>query len=65
LGVSAADIVARMAHPDVRHIANLHDAAHDLAPRIQPGDILLTLGAGDGYKVGEMVLAEWEGKNER
>ena len=65
LGVSAADIVARMAHPDVRHIADLDDAADDLVHRIQPGDVLLTLGAGDGYRVGEMVLVELEGKDER
>ena len=27
-----------------------------LAQALQPGDLLLTLGAGDGYRVGEMVL---------
>ena len=62
LGVSAADIVARMDHPDARHIADLDDVVAYLLPRLQPGDVLITLGAGDGYKVGEMVLAELEGK---
>jgi UDP-N-acetylmuramate--alanine ligase len=58
LGVSAADIVARMEHPDVRHIADLDDVVAHLLPHLRPGDVLITLGAGDGYRVGENVLAE-------
>lgn len=40
----------------VWHIAHLEEAANYLAQEMQPGDLLLTLGAGDGYRVGEMVL---------
>jgi UDP-N-acetylmuramate--alanine ligase len=57
LGISAADIVARMTHPDARHIATLDDAADDLLRHLTVGDVLITLGAGDGYLVGERVLA--------
>jgi len=57
LGVSAADIVARMAHPDAHHIAALDEAVGYLLQRLKPGDVLITLGAGDGYLVGERVLA--------
>ncbi len=57
LGVSAADVVARMTHPDARHIAGLDDAADYLTQHLRPGDVLITLGAGDGYLVGEKVLA--------
>jgi UDP-N-acetylmuramate--alanine ligase len=57
LGVSAADIVARMAHPDARHIATLDDATDYLVRHLTVGDVLITLGAGDGYLVGERVLA--------
>jgi UDP-N-acetylmuramate--alanine ligase len=66
LGVSAADIVARMAHPDARHIAGLDEAIGYLTQRLKPGDVLITLGAGDGYLVGEGVLAGLgqEAKNE-
>jgi UDP-N-acetylmuramate--alanine ligase len=31
-------------------------AVDQLSGLLQPGDLLLTLGAGDGYKVGEMIL---------
>ena len=62
LGVSAADIAARMNHPDVHYITGMEDVVAYLLPRLRPGDVLLTLGAGDGYRVGEMVLAELEDK---
>jgi UDP-N-acetylmuramate--alanine ligase len=55
-GLSAADIVRRMDHPDVRYIPALDDAAKTLIARLKPGDVLLTLGAGDGYVVGQRVL---------
>ena len=58
LGVSAADIVKLMSHPDARHIPTLEEAAAYLLPRLKPGDVLITLGAGDGYRVGERVLSE-------
>ena len=66
LGVSAADIVSRMTHPDARHIATLDDAADYLLRHLKVGDVLITLGAGDGYLVGERVLASLgqEAKNE-
>jgi UDP-N-acetylmuramate--alanine ligase len=57
LGVSAADIVARMKHPDTRYIPGLDETSGHLLDHLKPGDVLLTLGAGDGYKVGEDVLA--------
>ncbi|MEE8163680.1 MAG: cyanophycin synthetase, partial [Anaerolineae bacterium] len=62
LGVSAADIVARMKHPDARYISGLNEAADHLLNRLRPGDVLITLGAGDGYTVGEGILAELEEK---
>jgi UDP-N-acetylmuramate--alanine ligase len=54
--ISAADIVRRMEHADVRYIPRLDDAAQFLISRLKPGDVLLTLGAGDGNVVGERVL---------
>lgn len=58
LGLSAADVVQRMAHPDAHHIAGLEAAADYLVAHLQPGDVLITLGAGDGYVIGERVLRE-------
>jgi UDP-N-acetylmuramate--alanine ligase len=54
--VSALDIVRRMSHRDARHIPSLTDAANFLCEQLRPGDVLLTLGAGDGNVVGQKVL---------
>lgn len=55
-GLSAADIVRRMDHPDVSYIPALAEASQALIARLKPGDVLLTLGAGDGHVVGQAVL---------
>jgi UDP-N-acetylmuramate--alanine ligase len=57
LGTSAAEVANRMTHNDVQHIGGLKEAAVTLLERMRPGDVLITLGAGDGYRVGEWVLA--------
>ena len=56
LGVSSADVVAAMQHPDVRCAESLDEAVVWLGTEVRPGDVVLTLGAGDGYKVGEWLL---------
>jgi len=60
LGISSADLVARMVggrNRDVRHIAGLDDAAAHLLANVKPGDVVITLSAGDGNLVGEKLLA--------
>ena len=64
LGVSAADIVRRMVHPCVRYIGGKREAADFLLQRLREGDVLITLGAGDGYRIGEWVLAGLEGRQD-
>ncbi len=65
LGLSADDIVQRMAHPDARHIAGLEAVADHLLAHLRPGDVLITLGAGDGYLIGERVLREMTAHDSR
>ena len=59
--VSSRDIVSRMTHPDVRYIGSLAEAADVLATQLTAPAVLLTLGAGDGYQVGEWVLEKLAG----
>jgi UDP-N-acetylmuramate--alanine ligase len=54
--VNSRDIVARMKHPDAHMIGPLEEAVGYLAGRLRPGDVLITLGAGDGYRIGERIL---------
>lgn len=56
LGINASDVVARMQHPNTVYIPTREAAAEYLLERISPGDVILTLGAGDGNLVGEWVL---------
>jgi UDP-N-acetylmuramate--alanine ligase len=54
--VNSRDLVARMKHPDAHYVGSLDEAVIFLADRLSPGDMLITLGAGDGYRVGEGIL---------
>jgi UDP-N-acetylmuramate--alanine ligase len=56
LGMSGAGIVERVEHLDVQYVASLDQAVDVLAGGVQSGDIVLTLGAGDSYLVGERLL---------
>jgi len=47
-------------HKEVFFADRMKDAVAYLTKYLQPGDILLTLGAGDVWKVGEQVLQELE-----
>lgn len=56
--VTAADLVAASPHRSIRHIAGIAAAAAYLAAQVAAGDVVLTLGAGDGYQVGELLLQQ-------
>ena len=56
LGVSSQDVVGRMAHPDARYVGSLDAVAAVIAEEAQPGDVALTLGAGDVWKVAESLV---------
>ena len=55
-GISSADVVVAMRHPDVRCANSLDEALVWLGTEVESGDVVLTLGAGDGHKVGEWLL---------
>lgn len=44
-------------HKGVVYAGPAGDAADEIVARLRPGDILLTMGAGDVWKVGESVLS--------
>ncbi len=56
--VNAADVVGRMSHPQVVHIPERRAATDYLLERVSPGDVILTLGAGDGDMVGRWLVEE-------
>jgi UDP-N-acetylmuramate--alanine ligase len=64
LGISSLDILALMDHPDAKYIGSLEAVAFYLEEHLKPGAVLITLGAGDVYQVGEKVLEALRGKDE-
>jgi UDP-N-acetylmuramate--alanine ligase len=56
-GKSLYDAIKRHGHLDVEFIADSTEIAQQLRRKLVPGDIVLTLGAGDVYKVGEALVA--------
>jgi UDP-N-acetylmuramate--alanine ligase len=55
-GVDAHTVAARIEHADVAATGGIDESAAEIVGLLRPGDVLLTLGAGDGFRVGEMVL---------
>ena len=56
LGVSSELLVDAMSHPYARHVDTIEVAANYILERIAPDDVVLTLSAGDGNRVGALVL---------
>jgi UDP-N-acetylmuramate--L-alanine ligase/UDP-N-acetylenolpyruvoylglucosamine reductase len=56
LGVSGRQIVSGMTGSNVEFAATLEEAENLLLDDLQAGDVLITMGAGDVWKVGERVL---------
>jgi UDP-N-acetylmuramate--alanine ligase len=45
-----------LAHPQARFVANKDELAPELLRQLRAGDVVMTLGAGDIWKVGDQVL---------
>lgn len=54
--VHARELVAASSHAAIQYIGDLRAVADYLAEQAAPDDVVITLGAGDGYKVGEWLL---------
>jgi len=61
-GLSIVEAAHRSGHRNAEYIESM-DALYDRAMEIvRPGDVVMTLGAGDIYKVGERILAALRAK---
>jgi UDP-N-acetylmuramate--alanine ligase len=51
------EAITRFGHKDAHYIGGLENAARIVRERVQPGDMVITLGAGTVYRVGDQILA--------
>ena len=56
IGISSRDLVAHI--PNARYFSTLPEVTAALAKLARPGDLILTVGAGDIYTVGEALLTK-------
>ena len=56
LGLTGLAVAQAIQHDEVTFMAGIEDAAAHLLPQLHPGDLLITFSAGDGNRVGEIVL---------
>lgn len=62
-GVTAERLVEevqRFGHKDARHAGAPEDAVNVLLDEVRPGDVVLTIGAGNIHRVGKRLLEELE-----
>ena len=50
------DALVKRGHPDVRYVENMEDVCDRLLSMLLPNDIVITMGAGNIWKVGENLL---------
>jgi UDP-N-acetylmuramate--alanine ligase len=53
---SLVEAIKRYGHKQVRHVGTLDEAATALLAEANAGDMVLTLGAGNVYRVGEQLV---------
>jgi UDP-N-acetylmuramate--alanine ligase len=51
-------VADRIEHPDVHFFSRFSQSVEHLLQHIQPGSVVITLSAGDGNEVGEVLLQE-------
>lgn len=49
-------------HPNVHYFHEVMEAEEYLAGRLQPGDLFITMGAGDNWRIGEKLKNTFAGK---
>lgn len=55
--ISSRHLVDVVVHDHKQYIGGLAEAAHAVLEQLIEGDVVITMGAGDSYKIGELILA--------
>lgn len=60
LGLDMNEVVASIEHENAVFVPQKEEASQYILDRIKPDDVVLTLGAGDGNRVGQLILQALE-----
>ena len=61
-GSILAERISKSGHKNVLFAPTKEDVVDTVLQIVSPGDLVITLGAGDIYKVGERLMEVWSGK---
>jgi UDP-N-acetylmuramate--alanine ligase len=61
-GSLLAERISKSGHKNVLFAPTKEDVVDTVLQIVSPGDLVITLGAGDIYKVGERLMEVWSGK---
>jgi UDP-N-acetylmuramate-alanine ligase len=53
----STQLLARMDHPAAQYVGAIPAAADYLLSHVAPEDVVITMSAGDGNQVGQLLLA--------
>ena len=59
-GAAVARAIQQAGHPSVTWVPRKEELVDRLMPALKPGDLVLTLGAGDIWKAGTQLLEQLE-----
>ena len=59
-GATLAEAITSAGHPSVTFVERKETLPDQVMPHLKPGDLVITLGAGDIWKAGEGILARLE-----
>lgn len=62
-GKMITDWAAKIGHPDVLYIPGKKEVIDETAERARPGDIVITLGAGDVWDISERIILKLKKKH--
>jgi UDP-N-acetylmuramate--alanine ligase len=61
LGMHSKLLLEQMHHPGAEYVGSIEEAHAHLVSHVQAEDVVITMSAGDGNKVGQMLLASLRG----
>jgi UDP-N-acetylmuramate--alanine ligase len=62
LGIDTSDVSTAIEHSHTHHAGSKADAVTFILDRVRPGDVIVTLTAGDGNLVGQQVLRQLDSR---